>query len=440
MESPAITYPAMIRSFALLLLTALLLTMPRSADARQAEPRLTALRAAAMVDVRSGTLVEDAVILIRGNRIEAVGSGLAVPGDADVVDLGDRVLLPGLIDAHTHVTITPDYSEVNPILFKSVPYRTVEAVAAVRKALMAGFTTIRDIDSEGADWADVAVRDGIEDGLVPGPRMQVATLAISITGGYMNNDVAPGIDVPQFGSLADSPAEIVRTLREQVKHGTDWIKLYATGTTRHIDLDNMEPLPQFTDDDIQLVVDEAARFGKPVAAHAYGGPAALAAVEAGVRSIEHGMMMSDETLDLMVERGTFWVPTINVYFPSDPDAELTDRQKAITDSHRRVFGRAVEKGVRIAYGTDVGALPHGESAVDFEKMVEYGMTPTQALQSATVVAAELMQWEDSVGSLEEGKFADIIAVSGNPLDDIDALWNVDFVMKDGVVYKNEDAR
>jgi len=419
----------------LLIITALLIT-PHYADAQQSEP-LTAVRAAAMVDVVNGRLVDDAVVLVRGNRIEAAGSGLAIPAGAHVVDLGDRVLLPGLIDAHTHVTITPDYSEVNPILFKSVPYRTVEAVSAARKALMVGFTTIRDVDSEGADWADVAVRDGIDDGLIPGPRMQVATLAISITGGYMNNDVAPGIDVPQFGSLADSPAEIVKTLREQVQNGTDWIKLYATGTTRHIDLDNMEPLPQFTDEDIQLVVDEAARFGKPVAAHAYGGPAALAAVEAGVRSIEHGMMLSDETLDLMVERGTFWVPTINVYFPGEGQ-EMTERQRAITESHRLVFGRAVEKGVRIAYGTDVGALPHGENAVDFAKMVEYGMAPLQAVQSATVVAAELMQWEDQVGSLEEGKFADIIAVNGNPLEDIDALWNVDFVMKDGAVYRQPD--
>jgi imidazolonepropionase-like amidohydrolase len=430
----------MIRSFSVLALFFAALLVCRHADARQngvASESPIAIRAGALVDVASGTLDRDVVILVRGHRIETVGTDVRVPPGADVVDLSDRFVLPGLIDAHTHVTSTPNYEDVNPILFKSVPYRTVEAVAAARNTLMAGFTTIRDVDSEGADWADVAVRDAINDGLIPGPRMQVATLAISITGGYMNTDVAPGIEVPQFGSLADSPAEIVKTLREQVKHGADWIKLYATGTTRHIDLENMEPLAQFSDEDIQLVVDEAARFDKPVATHAYGGHAALAAVEAGVRSVEHGMLLSDETLDRMVERGTFWVPTLSVYFPGEGE-EMTERQRVITESHRRVFGRAVEKGVRIAYGTDAGALPHGKNAVDFEKMVDYGMSPAQALRSATIVAAELMQWDDRIGSIEEGKMADIIAVDGNPLEDIGALWDVSFVMKDGQVYRHDE--
>lgn len=393
------------------------------------------LQPEAVIDVETGSLIDGAKVLVVGNRIEAVGTDVVGSDDVVVVDLAGLYLMPGMIDAHTHITLTPDYSENNPILYKSIPYRTVEAVVAVEKTLMAGFTTIRDVDSEGADWVDVAVRDAIDDGLIPGPRMQVATLAISITGGYMNNDgFAPQIDVPHFGSLADSPAEIMATLREQVKYGADWIKLYATGTTRHIDLENMEPLPQFTDEDIQLVVDEAARFGTPVAAHAYGGHAAHAAVEAGVRSIEHGMLLSDETLDLMVERGTFWVPTISVYFPDDPDQPLTERQKAITTSHREVFGRAVAKGVKIAYGTDVGALPHGQNTVDFPKMVEYGMSEEQAVKSATLVAAELMQLDGEIGSVEAGKLADLVAVEGNPFDDVGALSQVRFVMKDGDVY------
>jgi imidazolonepropionase-like amidohydrolase len=421
--------------------TALLLALAPSLAPHAAQAHaqtVTAIQTRAVVDVETGTLIDNAIVLVEGNRITAVGADVRIPDGARTVDLSDHYVLPGLIDTHTHVTLTPGYSDNNPILNKSIPYRTVEAVAAVRATLMAGFTTIRDLDSEGADWVDVAVRDAVNDGLVPGPRMQVATLAISITGGYMNTDgYAPQLDLPQFGALADSPAEIVKTLRTQVKYGADWIKLYATGTTRHIDLDSMEPLPQFTDEDIQLVVQEAARFNKPVAAHAYGGHAAFAAVEAGVRSIEHGMMLDGITLDLMARKGTFWVPTINVYFPADPDAALTERQQAITDSHRRVFRNALDRNVKIAYGTDAGALPHGDNAIDFARMVEYGMTPAQALRSATATAAELMQLDEDLGTVEAGKLADLIAVEGNPLEDIGALWNVRFVMKDGVTYRQD---
>ena len=397
---------------------------------------VTAIRTQAVVDVMNSSLIENAIVMVTGNEITAVGANVTIPRGANVIDLSDQFLVPGLIDAHTHVTITPDYSRINPILNKSVPYRTIEAVVAARATLMAGFTTIRDIDSEGADWADVAIRDAINDGLVIGPRMQVATLAISITGGYMNNDgFAPEIDVPHFGALADSPAAIVETLRLQVRNGTDWIKLYATGAIRHVDLENMEPLAHFNDDDIQLVVDEAARFRIPVAAHAHGGHATHAAVEAGVRSIEHGVMLSDETLDLMVEKGTFWVPTLTVYLPNDPDVELTEQQAVITASHRRVFSKAVDKGVRIAYGTDAGALPHGDNAIELARMVEYGMAPADVVRSATIVAAELMQLDSKIGSVTVGKLADLIAVPANPLSDVTALSSVSFVMKDGVVYK-----
>ena len=426
-----------IRGLLILLMLSVLVAEEARAQTEASVERVVALRAGGLLEVETGNLIADAVVLIRGERIEAVGPQVRIPPEAEVIDLSDYVVLPGLIDAHTHVCMQPDYAENNPILYKSIPYRTVEAVNAVRATLEAGFTTIRDIDSEGADWADVAVRDGINDGLVPGPRMQVATLAISITGGYMNqNGLAPQIDVPQFGALADSPAALVAEVRRQVKYETDWIKIYATGTTRNIDPRTMQPLPQFSYEDLKLVVDEAARFRTPVAAHAYGGPGAKNAIRAGVRSIEHGFFLDDEALDMMVANGTFWVPTISVYIPDSPREEWGELRKAIIDGHARTIRRATEKGVKIAYGTDAGALPHGDNAIDFERMVAYGMTPLQAVQSATLTAAELMQMDGDVGTLTPGAFADLIAVPTNPLDAVGVLGDVRFVMKGGAVIKH----
>lgn len=426
-----------IRGLLILLMLSVLVAEEARAQTEASVERVVALRAGGLLEVETGNLIADAVVLIRGERIEAVGPQVRIPPEAEVIDLSDYVVLPGLIDAHTHVCMQPDYAENNPILYKSIPYRTVEAVNAVRATLEAGFTTIRDIDSEGADWADVAVRDGINDGLVPGPRMQVATLAISITGGYMNqNGLAPQIDVPQFGALADSPAALVAEVRRQVKYETDWIKIYATGTTRNIDPRTMQPLPQFSYEDLKLVVDEAARFRTPVAAHAYGGPGAKNAIRAGVRSIEHGFFLDDEALDMMVANGTFWVPTISVYIPDSPREEWGELRKAIIDGHARTIRRATEKGVKIAYGTDAGALPHGDNAIDFERMVAYGMTSLQAVQSATLTAAELMQMDGDVGTLTPGAFADLIAVPTNPLDDVAVLGDVRFVMKGGAVIKH----
>jgi imidazolonepropionase-like amidohydrolase len=414
------------------LIIALLVLAPCVSQAQD----VTAIRAGTVLDVGTGQTTQNVVILVRGNRIEAMGTSVAIPDGARVVDLSDKFVLPGLMDAHTHLLIQPDYSTNNPILYKSIPYRTAEGIAAARATLMAGFTSIRDLDSEGADWADVAVRDAVNNGLVPGPRIQVATRALSITGGYMNqNGLAPQIDVPQFGALTDSPDAIVKEIRKEVKYGTDWIKLYATGTTRHINLDDMTPLPQFSREDIGLVMSEASRFRIPVAAHAYGGQGAYDAVDLGARSIEHGMLMDDKILDLMVEKGTFWVPTISVYMSDGPRSGWSERTLAIVDAHRETFGRAVRKGVRIAYGTDAGALPHGQNAIDFPLMVDYGMAPLDAIRSATVVAADLLGLAGEAGDMAPGMLADIIAVSGNPLEDIAGLGRVVFVMKDGQIYK-----
>lgn len=403
---------------------------------------LTLLRGRGVFDPESSRIVQGASVLVRGNIIERVGANIEAPAGATVIELGDLILLPGLIDTHTHVLLQPGYQDLNPILYKSIPYRTVEAVNAARKTLEAGFTTIRDIDSEGADWADIAVRQGIDDGLIPGPRMQVATRALSITGGYMNQvGLAPQVDqsVPQYGELVDSQEEIVHEIRLESKYGTDWIKIYATGTTRHLDPSNMEPLAQFSYEDMKLAVEEARRMRKPVAAHAYGGPAARDAVRAGVRSIEHGFLLDDETFALMRDRGTFWVPTLSVYIPDGPRSEWSDRERLIVDAHRDAFERAMKAGVKIAFGTDAGAIPHGGNAGEFDLMVDYGMKPAEAIRSATTIAAELMSLVDRVGTIEEGKLADIIAVSGNPVEDIQVLHDVRFVMKDGaVILRRED--
>jgi len=422
--------------FLALLLSGLVISPAAGAQEVRKMDGVTAIRAGALLDVNSGEVMRDVVVIVREGRIASMGKDLSIPTGATVIDLSDKFVLPGLMDAHTHLLIQPDYASNNPILYKSIPFRTAEGIAAARATLMAGFTSVRDMDSEGADWADLAVRDAINQGLVMGPRAQVATRALSITGGYMNqNGLAPQIDVPQFGVLVDSDDAIVNEIRTEVKYGTDWIKLYATGTTRHINLEDMTPLPQFSREEIELVVKEASRFRIPVAAHAYGGPGAYNAVNAGVRSIEHGMLLEDATLDLMVAKGTFWVPTISVYMSDGLPAEWSARTTAIVSAHKETFGRAIQKGVKIAYGTDAGAIPHGENAIDFQLMVDYGMTPLNAIRSATIVTADLMGLTDETGSLTPGLAADIIAVDSNPLDDIEALKRVTFVMKDGHIYK-----
>ncbi len=396
----------------------------------------TAIRAGHLLDVHSGEWIPDAVILVEEGIITDVGEDVDVPAGAESIDLSDRYVLPGLIDTHTHLLLQPDYGENNPILHKSISYRTVEGVAAAEATLMAGFTTIRDIDSEGADWADVAIRDGVEAGLIVGPRMQVATRAISITAGHMNQStVAPELDVPQFGALADTPAELIREVRTQIKYGADFIKLYTTGTLRHIDPETMTVLSQYSQDEIELVVREAARFGKDVAVHAYGGEGAVLAIRSGVRSIEHGFMLEDSTLDLMVQRGTYWVPTMTVYIPDGPRADWEPLRQRIVVSHREVFRTAMQKGVKIAFGTDAGAFAHGDNYREMELMVSYGMEPLDVIRSATVTAAELMRIEGETGSIQSGKRADLIALENDPLADISALRDVPFVMKDGVIYK-----
>jgi imidazolonepropionase-like amidohydrolase len=406
-------------------------SVPAAADAA-----VIALRCGALLDPANGSVTAGAVVLVRGGRIEAVGSGIAVPAGAKVVDLSRHTCLPGLIDSHTHVLLQPeDERGAPPVVVKSLAFRTVQGVAAAKKDLEAGFTTMRDLDSEGAGFADVSIRDAINKGIIPGPRLLVSTYALTITGGHMNqHGLNPDLPVPDLATLTDSREAMIAEVRREVKYGADWIKVYATGTLRHVDPVTLESLSQFSEEDLRAVVEEAKRWHRDVSAHAYGGEGAKNAIRAGVRSIEHGMLLDDEALRLMVERGTFWCPTLSVYIPESKE-EDTELRRRIVANHKEVFRKAMKMGVKIAFGTDAGAIEHGTQARELVRMVDYGMPPLEAIRSATVRGAELLRLEKEIGTVEPGKAADVIAVEGDPLTDIAVLTRVAFVMKGGEVYK-----
>jgi imidazolonepropionase-like amidohydrolase len=397
---------------------------------------VTVIRAGNLLNPDDGSLRKNAIIIVRGDKIEQV-SAANIPDGATVIDLSNYTVLPGLIDCHTHILLQPeDERGVPPVITKSQSFRTVQGVAAARKDLEAGFTTMRDLDSEGAGFADVAIRDGINKGIISGPRMLVSTLAITITGGHMNNSgLNPDIQIPEPSALVDSRDGMIAEVRRQIKYGADWIKLYATGTLRHIDDATMDPLSQVSLEDVKAVVEEAKRWHRDVAAHAYGGDGAKNAINGGVRSLEHGMLLDDEGLKLMLEKGTFWCPTLSVYIPETKEDD-TEMRRKIVAHHKEVFQKAMKMGIKITFGTDVGAFEHGTSEREFERMVEYGMTPLNAIRSATIRGSQLLRMEKQIGTIEPGKFADIIAVKGNPLEDISALKNVVFVMKAGKVEKS----
>jgi imidazolonepropionase-like amidohydrolase len=401
----------------------------------QTDP-ITVIRAGNLLNPDDGSLRKNAIIVVRGDKIEQIAAA-SIPDGAKVIDLSNYTVLPGLIDCHTHILLQPeDERGTPPIITKSQSFRTVQGVAAAKRDLEAGFTTMRDLDSEGAGFADVAIRDGINKGIISGPRMLVSTLAISITGGHMNNTgLNPDIQIPEPSALVDSRDGMIAEVRRQIKYGADWIKLYATGTLRHIDPSTMEPVSQVSLDDVKAVVEEAKRWHRDVAAHAYGGDGAKNAINGGVRSIEHGMLLDDEELKLMLNKGTFWCPTLSVYIPEVKEDD-TEMRRKIVAHHKEVFQKAMKMGIKITFGTDVGAYEHGTSEREFERMVEYGMTPLDAIRSATIRGSQLLRMEKQIGTIEPGKFADIIAVKGNPLEDISALKNVVFVMKAGKIEKS----
>lgn len=412
-------------------------------------PVATFIHCGAVLDGKSDKPRANVVIAIKGDKIESVQDYSADwksrrPEGSAFVDLAGETCLPGLIDTHTHVLLQEDVTREQydeQLLKWSLPYRTIRGTVAARKALEYGFTTIRDLETEGALYADVSVRDAINQGWIPGPRMQVATRALDVTGAYPLLGYAPEVPVPHGVQLVDGPVEARKAVREQISFGADWIKVYADRSYKLAPGGVLDDIPTFTPEELRAIVDEAHREGHKVAAHATALQGVHNAVQAGVDSIEHGDYIADEDLKTMAERGIYYVPTLYIgeYVAQGRAAEGAPVWVDMVKIHADTFRRALRAGVKIAFGTDVGGFTWQITAArEFPLMVRYGMTPVEAIRSATTTAADLMDMQKSVGSLDPGKFADVIAVHGNPLDDVGLLEHVNFVMKGGEVFKRPD--
>jgi len=403
----------------------------------QTQPQVIVLHAARMFDVESGKIVGPGEVLIQGERIAEAGPKVNHPAGAEVMDLGDVTLMPGLIDAHVHLFLHPGSEDLQTVE-ESVPQRTILATLAAKADLMAGFTAERDMGTEGAGSADTAVRNAINAGLIPGPRLRISGNAIDILGGHEDADrFNPAQHVLSNADYANSPEQIVEAIREQVKQGADFTKMYETGRDTLVNGRLSTPY-QYTEAELAAAVAEAVRTGRRVAVHATGDPGALYAAQAGVESVDHAFQLSDETMRVMREKGIPAVPTFTVveYFAEHaPTPAAGERERKIQELHAAEFKKQLAAGVPMAVGSDVGPFPHGTQAREFELMVQYGMSPVATLQADLINGAKLLGWEGQIGALKAGYFADEIAVSGDPTKDISVLKQVSFVMKGGVVYR-----
>ncbi|MEO8025950.1 MAG: amidohydrolase family protein [Bryobacteraceae bacterium] len=402
-------------------------------------PQVTAIRCGRFFDGKSMTLQTGVIILIEGNRIRTAGTSVDIPAGAKVIDLSNATVMPGLIDGHTHMFLHGGIRYEDALLKKSLQYRAIWATVSARKQLMAGFTTIRDVETEGAGYGDVALRDAINDGIVIGPRMLCATRAISITGGYTPYGFSPDVEIPRGAQLADGVDGVRKAVREQIGNGADLIKMYIDHPRRtNPNPDQLTAWQTFSPEETKALIDEAHRGGVKVAAHVYGSGPAQVAINAGIDSLEHGMYLDDATFRLMAQKGVYWVPTLMAYLQGLDDPGMTPARKRVmvgtTQRHKEAFQRALKTPVKIAFGTDLSGH-HENAGQEFVWMVQYGMPALQTLRAATSSAAELLGWQDRVGSIDPGKLADIVAVEGNPVEDITVMKRVTFVMKDGVIYK-----
>ena len=413
------------------------LAQPAQAQAAQqtAAGHPIVLHAARLLEIDTGRMISPAEILIEGERIAAVGASVSHPTGAEVIDLGDTTLLPGLIDAHVHLFLHPGAEDLQTVE-ESVPQRTILATLAAKADLMAGFTAERDMGTEGAGSADSAVRDAINKGLILGPRLRISGNAIDILGGHEDaNHFNPAQHVLSNATYADSADEIVAAIRQQHKEGSDFVKMYETGPDS-MQAGVLHTPYQYTVAQLKAAIDEAARFGGTVAVHATGEPGTLYAAQAGVASIDHGTQLSDETMRIMKAKGIPAVPTFTIfeYFMNESEAGAR-RERPMFDYKVKEFKKQVAAGIPFAVGSDVGPFPHGTQARELELMVKYGMRPLAVLQADMINGAKLLGWGGQIGELKPGYFADIVAVPGSPLEDITAVEHVSFVMKGGAIVR-----
>src|SRR5437773_7304399 len=409
---------------------------------------LTVIRAGALFDGSSDTVHKNQLIFIRGERIEKVAdASSAIPAGAHVIDLSAATVLPGLIDAHTHIFLWGE----NPakggydanILKAGIALRAARATFACRRALEQGFTTLRDVETEGAGYGDVGIKQAITEGTIPGPRLFVSTRGISSTGGYNLEGFAPELQVPKGVQIIDGPVEARKAAREQLDHGADWIKVYMTHRSWVDKHGNLASQPTLTVDELKAIVDEVHGWQKKVACHAYNGIGLQRALDGGCDSIEHGLEITDAQIAQMQRQGTWYCPTLSPYYddwaPADTPAGKRDR--ADRKLHETSFRKAMQAHLKIVYGTDMGGIPWTEPlAQEFKRMVSLGMTPMDAIQSATSRAAEMLDMKGEIGVIASGAYAEVVAVSGDPLKDAGELEHVRFVMHNGAVFKNEMAK
>lgn len=419
----------------------------QSAIPTNAKPvQVVVIRAGTLIDPRAGTVKHNQIITIRGDRVERVGeaSGTNPPAGATVIDLSNATVLPGLVDSHTHIFLQGEDPALGgydvQLLKYPIAYRAARATVSVRRALEQGFTTLRDLETEGAGYGDVGIKQAIEEGYIPGPRLFVSTRAISTTGGYPLEGYAPEIEVPKGVQIIDGPVQARKAAREQLDHGADWIKVYMTHRSWVGKSGELISQPTLTVEELKAIVDETHGWQKKVACHAYSGEGLHRALDGGCDSIEHGLELDDAAVAQMKKQGTWYCPTISVYYydwaSENTPAGQRDRKRA--SEHAVSFQKAMKAGLKIVYGTDAGGFKWTDPmSQDFPRMVSLGMSPMDAIRSATVSAAEMLDMTGQIGVIAPGAFADVVAVSGDPLRDVKELGRVRFVMKGGQVYKND---